>query len=300
MAAEFLHASSSGIERADSVCTTTTEISIAASSTAYVTTPTSVVNLLLLGKVGVGKARMMNETFQKPLFETKASTPVVRGVSQREKEFVDAGIRFRVKIFDIQRAHSFSSRVSISKTMSAIRKYLVELYPSGVNMILLVYRYEDLSNDELKNFKYILRRLNEDQVPLITALVINGCADKNEASRKKLISDFDTNPRTQMIGRYVLQGMYAVGFADLSAIASYIVDMYEVINRNDAASMRKVLEKCYSRQLTVNVFFSQGSCNGRCFYVFPWRCCPCYSQIYKCWRWGYTWDDCMNVDSTAD
>lgn len=298
MAAAFLQANSSYIVAAESMHSTD-KISTAPSSTALMSS-TSVVNLLLLGKVGVGKARMMNGVFQTPLFETGASTPVVRGVSQRENEFVDNGIQFKVKIFDTHRANRLNSRISISKTMSAIRKYVIELYPNGINMILLVYRNESFSNNELSRFKYILRRLNKDHVPLISALIINGCADKNEPSRKKIVFDFDTNPRTQMIGRYTLQGIHTVGFTNLATIPDALVDMYRSVNHHDDSLLKDVIEKCYSRQLTTDVFFSQGSCYGTCFYTFPWQCCPCYDQIYKCWRWGYTWDDCMNIEDNTN
>lgn len=254
---------------------------------------TSVVNLLFLGKVGVGKARMINGIFQNHLFETGATTSVIHGVSQRENEFIDSGILFRVKIFDTYKVNHLSCRISISKTMSTLRQYVTDLYPSGINMVFLVYRNEDCSNNELKKLKYILRRLNEDEVSLISALIINGCADKSEKIRRKIVTAFDEDRHTQLIGRYVLQGMYTVGFTDLSTIPDALADMYQSINHRDAALLRKAVEKCYSRQLTNSVFFSQGGCR-RCLFTFPWHYCPCYNQIYKCWRWGYTWDDCMN------
>lgn len=254
-----------------------------------------VFNILVFGKVGVGKARLINEMFGRTIFATGAVTEVVKGVSQREEMFVEGGVKYRIKIFDTLSIRRRGPQIKRSKMMAEVRDYVDSLYPNGIHTVLLVYRHEDRNTAERKRFLYILHRLNEDRVPLNTALVITGCANKNDSARKKIISEFDANPATQGIGRYVLQGMYAVGFTDLSTVPDAMAEMYRAVNSRDAMQLRDVLERCYTRQLTSDLFFYRGRFyKGFC--EFPWQYCPCYDRIYTCWRWGFSWEDCLRVE----
>lgn len=259
----------------------------------------SIVNILLLGKVGVGKARVVNEMFGQEVFENGVTTSVVGGVSQRETCFSKNSNNYRVKMFDtvgIKRGPN----VKRTKTMAAIRKYLACIYPDGVNLAMLVYRHEDFSSTERKRFMYILNRLNEETVPLITALIITGCEDKNDSARKKIVSEFHSNHRMQGIGQFVLQGMYPVGLTNLRAVPDAMMEMYRAVNYRDTLILQEVLSQCYRHHVDTDSFFFNGRYH-RGIFQFPWHYCPCYDRIYTCWRWGYTWEECLRVqqrDST--
>ena len=255
-----------------------------------------VVNILLLGKVGVGKARIVNEMFRKVIFESKAVTGVVGGVSQREKEFLESGTLYRIKIFDTCGISSRRPGIKINKTMDDLKEYVTGLYPNGLNLILLVYRHQDWTQTEKKRFLYLLRRLNEERTPLITALVITGCANKNDSARKKIISEFDTNSEMQVIGRYVLRGIFVVGFTDISTVPDAMADMYSSMNYRDALPLKEMMERCCMQQQVVDDFFYQGHCY-KGFLACPWHLCPCYSRIYTLLRWGYNWDECIYTDT---
>ena len=262
--------------------------------------PSPVVNLLLLGKVGVGKARIINETFRMNVFECGAVTEVIQGVSQREEVFfASGGNTYRVKIYDTMGIGSQKSRIKISNTMSAIKKYVTNIYPDGINMILLVYRHGDFGNAERKRLLYILRRLNKDSISLITGLIITGCANKNDSARRKIVSEFDSNFKTQAVGRYVLQGTHVVGFTNLSNVSDAMTEMYKAVNYRDGLHLRKVIEHCNDRQQMADMFFYHGHFyKGFC--EFPWQLCPCYDWIYTCWRWGYTLDECLHIEESDD
>ena len=259
----------------------------------------SKVNILILGKVGVGKARIMNEVFEREVFKNSEITEVVQGVSQREAHFVEKRVRYEITMFDTVGIKKRSPRISMSKTMTAIRELLSDIYPYGINLLLLVYRHEDRTKKERKAFMYILNRLNEERVPLITALVITGCANKNDSARKKVISEFDSDPRTQLIGRYALRGMYAVGFTNISSVPDAMMEMYRAVNYRDALMLRSVIERCSTGfQNRDNFFYSGRFYRGFC--KIPWHHCPCYDRIYTCLKWGYTWEECLRVEERED
>lgn len=253
------------------------------------------INILLLGKVGVGKARIVNEIFKMEVFDCGAATEVVRGVSQRDRTFVVNNIGYRVKMFDTVGIKRRGPNIKRSKTMSAIRDHLASIYPNGINVVLLVYRHEDRTETERKRFVYILHRLNEERVPLITALVITGCADKNDSARKKIISEFDSNPKTQEIGRYVLQGVYSVGFTNVATVPDAMAEMFRALNYRDALLLQDLIERCCRRPQNADGFFYRGR-YYKGFCQFPWHHCPCYDRVYTCLRWGYTWEECLRVE----
>lgn len=250
-------------------------------------------SVLVLGKVGVGKARIINEVFGRTVFPCKAKTPVVKGVSQREGSVTTAsGATHRVALFDTVGIKRRGGRVRISKTMLAIRKYVSELYPRGLNLILLVFRHEDFTKTERKRFMYIIQRLNDEKASLITGLVITGCTDKNDSARQKIISEFDSNRKMQRIGTFLLQGMHTVGFTDTEGAPDAMKEMFHALNYRDALLLREVVERCHRRQLNYTLLFHRGRYRGcHC----PWHYCLCYDRIYTCWRWGYSWEDCLRV-----
>lgn len=253
------------------------------------------INILLLGKVGVGKARMVNEMFKKEVFKCSTPAEVVQGVSDREKTFEYEGTRYRAKIYDTASAKMRGPSIKPSNTMAALKKHMAKVYPEGISAVFLVYRHGSLSNVERKRFLYILRRLNEETVPFVTALVITGCANKNDCARKRIVAEFDGNPRTQEIGRYVLQGMYAVGFTDLGSVPDAMTEMYRVMNHRDASVLMDVVRSGQKATQTIEVFFYRGR-YYKGFCKFPWHYCPCYDQIYSCMRWGCTWEECLQVE----
>lgn len=255
--------------------------------------PPSIVNILILGKVGVGKARIVNEMFGREIFETGVPRNMIGGVSQRENYFSKNNTNYRVKIFDTV-AKKRSPKVKRAKTVQALKGYLASVYPDGVNLMLLVFRHEEFTRMERKGFLYILNRLNEETVPMVTALIITGCEDKNDSARKRIVSDFDSNPRMQEIGRFVLQGMYTVGFTDLQGAPDAMQEMFRAMNYRDTLLLREVLSRCYKHYVDMDMFFHTGRYH-RGFCRFPWHYCPCYNHIYTCWRWGYTWEECLRV-----
>lgn len=253
--------------------------------------PPSIVNILLLGKVGVGKSRIVNEMFGREVFETGAPSEVIGGVSERENCFSQNSTNYRVKIFDTV-ARKRNPSVNRAKTVEALKGYLACIHPDGVNLVLLVYRQEEFSAVERKRFLYILNRLNEETVPMVTALIITGCEHKNDSARKKIVSDFDSSPRMQEIGRFVLQGMYTVGLTDIRTVPDAMTEMFRAVNYRDTLLLHKVLGKCYKHYVNMDMFFYQGRYH-RGFCSFPWHYCPCYNHIYTCWRWGFTWEECL-------
>jgi GTP-binding protein EngB required for normal cell division len=255
--------------------------------------PPSIVNILLLGKVGVGKSRIANEMFGQEIFKTGSPPEVVKGVSQRENCFSKNSTNYRVKIFDTV-GRKRGPRVSRTNTMRAMRRYLAVIYPDGVNLVLLVFRNEQFSGAEKSRFKYILNRLNIETVPMVTALIITGCEDKNDSARKKIVSDFDTNSRMQEMGRFALQGMYAVGLTDIRAVPDAMVEMFRAVNYRDTLILKEILSHCYKNFVNMDMFFHRGRYH-RGFCRFPWHYCLCYNRIYTCWRWGCTCDDCVQV-----
>lgn len=252
-------------------------------------------NLLVLGGVGVGKATVVNEMFGTEVFKSDSASEVVEGVSQRDSCFTQNNTRHRVRMFDTVGSKKHGVKVKRANTMEAIRKYVSDVYPSGINLVLLIYRNESFTSRERKRFQYFLDRFNKEAIPMITALIITGCEDKNDSARKKIVSEFDTNSSMQEIGRFVLMGIYTVGLTNLSTVPDALTEMYRAVNYRDTLLLQEVLKKSYWRQMDRDVFFYRGHpCKLYCCKC-PWQYCPCYDRIYSCWRWGYSWEDCLHV-----
>ena len=259
-------------------------------------TESSEANIIVLGKVGVGKARIINEAFQQEIFECRAVTEVVRGVSQREASIEIGLFKYNIKMFDtLEIINRRGSRIKISKTMHALHQYVNNLYPQGVNLILLVYRYEDISSSERKRLIYILNHLNKDSIPDITALVITGCALKNDTARKRIISACEENPQMRTICQFILKRVHVVGFIDITSVPDAMTEMHQAVNYRDALPIKTLIEQShFQEQVTSVLFFYSGRFHRGCC-KFPWHYCPCYDRLFTCWRWGYTWEECLHV-----
>lgn len=246
------------------------------------------VNILVLGRVGVGKARILNNIFQENLFETKAVTPVIRGVSQRQQSFIHHGLQFKIQIFDTLRCNNGSSRISMWKTMSAVRHHVLDSSP-GVNLLLLVCKHGCHMREEVAKIKYILRHLNKDHVSLITTLVINGCNDLSNNDRMKLVAQMQSSSQTKYLCQFSLQGVIPVGFSDFYSVSESMLHKYHTVAFHDTRKLQGVVLTCHYHHVLPDRFLSSSSyCQELCL---PSVMCLCFSPIYKCWRWGYTWDD---------
>jgi len=251
-------------------------------------------NILVLGKVGAGKARILNGVFQECLFETKNFTPVIRGVSQREKSFLCDGIEFKIKIYDTARDNRSNSKICASRTLSSLKRYVMSLYPQGINLVLLICKLGSNLVEELKELQCYLYHLNKEQVSLISACILNGCVEQSE--RKNIVTQILHNPETKAIGQYSILGLYAMNFTNPKLLPEEMRAMHMIINRRDADVLKEVVMSCCLHQVTTDSFFASGCCVEAYLKRVPWNWCLCYSSLYKCWRWGYTWDDFMDED----
>ena len=211
--------------------------------------------VLVVGKSGAGKSTVANKILDPPegppfnvsndvLPSDTAETKSAKALLE-----TDHG-KYQVQVIDTQ--GFFDTRnVSNEKVISGIKKYIIEEIPSGLNLILFVFKHGRWTDEEQKMYDYVTRNFVEE-ISSISALVITGCENITDEEREKNVNEFKS--RCPAVNAFMTKGILAVGFPDISKLKENLRQLCEEEQKDDQKQLRRLVYSCDNKILTKDIF----------------------------------------------
>ena len=179
--------------------------------------------VLIVGKSGGGKSTVANKILgpegAPAPFEVSSSVLA----SDTEKTLSKSALLvtnngdYNVKVidtpgfFDNRQVRALSNEAIIS----GIRKHIIANIPSGINVIIFVFKHGRWTAEEQKSFEYVTRNF-KPEISSISALVITGCDNLSDREKQRIIREF--KEKFSYVSDFMAKGIYAVAFPDISKL----------------------------------------------------------------------------------
>ena len=194
--------------------------------------------ILIVGKVGVGKASLANQIFEGDIFPLKrhieSITSPAKSLRREERENVRKYTKVQVAILDT---------IGQSEGRNPY-KFIDELkdFREKLNLIIVVIQIATPTMEEVQQIEHFSSRYN--YLSDLSALVITNCEMLNEKARKETVERFKRDPSTMQIAEFMKKGIYTVGFPNPSEIPVDLLPMYEESIKKDKENIHSLLDGC--------------------------------------------------------
>ena len=209
-------------------------------------------NVVILGRVGAGKATLGNIIAGHTMFELSdpiaSTTRGSRDKNNDSKTVTVNGVNYQLSIYLLD-IYGLQNEIKLA--------YDIESMPD-VNLILFVSMYGRFTPEEGEYLKSVIKRLTVTAKD-ISALVITGCEDLTWEARDEAIADLMQSESTQEIADFMTKGILTVGFPDLSCIQKNFSETYAESIEKDKQKLWEVLENCEVSQSPQNLSLSMAS-----------------------------------------
>ena len=205
--------------------------------------------ILILGKVGVGKATIANHIMEKEVFEVKGPVEsVTRPPNQLRFHELPVRKYTAIKVFIIDTiAQSEKKSHEYGSVYESIK------IPEKVNLILFVIQkgfpwLTKGERDQLHNFMMQNAKLSK-----ISALIITFCEVLDQAAREEVVTDFRKDKCVQEIADFMKKGILAVGFPNPKTMDETMYQLLLENIREDEKKLYELVDTCdNSYKLSVN------------------------------------------------
>ena len=209
-------------------------------------------NVVILGRVGAGKATLGNTIAGHKMFELSdpiaSTTRGARDKNNDSKTVTVNGVTYQLSIYLLD-IYGLQNETKLT--------YDIESMPD-VNLLLFVSMYGRFTSEEGKYLKSVIRKLNVSAKE-ISALAITGCENLTEEARDEAIADLMQSESTQEIADFMTKGIFMVGFPDLSYIQKNFRETFAKSIEKDKQKLWEVLETCEVPQSSQKLSLSMAS-----------------------------------------
>ena len=106
-----------------------------------------------------------------------------------------------------------------------------------VHLVLFVIHSGRITEETIDNIRKV-----HPCVSKRSALLLAGCEGKDEAAREMIVEKFRDDPFTKDVVNFMQQGIYAVGFHDISEISPSMEEMFTEDMMKDAERLRNIVK----------------------------------------------------------
>jgi hypothetical protein len=208
--------------------------------------------ILILGKVGMGKATIANKIAGTTVFPVCSPvSAMLREPGQREKGCFQTGVY--TKWSNDSESDSatieltfllFDTRSSDKNQMIFKRTCEEELTVRGVNLIMFVLNEKTLTQEDTDLMDDILEHLQKEKVAESSVLVLTGCEQLGKRERNEYHKKLYESNLTKNIANFVNQELI-VGFPD-EKTKPLLMQQYKEAIEEDTQSLRKLVKSCYT------------------------------------------------------
>ena len=124
-----------------------------------------------------------------------------------------------------------------------------------LNLLIYVCRHDCFSCEEKEELKKYISFFHDAQN--ISALVITGCENHNDKERLNLVERFKSNENTKDIATSMKNGIYTVGFPDLTNCPRWSKEALESTAQKDISKIHELIENSYR---TGNILYESSGC----------------------------------------
>ena len=113
--------------------------------------------------------------------------------------------------------------------------------PDQISLVIFVFKYGCFTREE----KYFFERImgsSKDDLRSISALVITGCDDLSEETKKTYIQDFKQDAETKAIASFMQKGIHCVSLPDITKIRAELVQVYQKDIEQSEIEMKALLD----------------------------------------------------------
>jgi len=196
-------------------------------------------NVLIIGKVGVGKKTIANKLLGKQVLEV--GTHAVETATRAANSWIRVGERgnYRYKLTIVDTGGLF---VNNQESLRRSRNILRSVDKEGIGLLLFVIRSGGyFTMQDRKQFENIVKIL-QPSVANISALVITGCENLKVEKRREYVETFERDPVTTELAQFMKKGIVTVGFPDLSEQDEDLRLVYERKMKQDENNLRDLVE----------------------------------------------------------
>lgn len=198
-------------------------------------------SILIIGKVGVGKATIANKIVGYPAFPVRESMQGITRESEKMKTREVQG--YSISIIDLTRQYDYQPQESFAAELRQVCE-------KPLHSILFVIQKGRLTQGEKFIFEHIINNCPKN-AKAVSDLIITNCELEKDNARRKIKSDFETD--SNIIAQFV-QGIYTVGFPNTDRMKDGVRKMYDEVVEND---MKRLHELIRSRDVPQHVTFKQ-------------------------------------------
>ena len=200
-------------------------------------------NIILFGKTGSGKATVANHIFGSPEFSVSTSiggiTRSVKDSTARKKVSLGGSdLTYTIKLVDT--AEASSTKLDTQRISSEVQNFAESVQSSGgIHLVLFVFSRGRFTKEDKNAYDFIIRKYQ--QYTNISALVITHCEGLDDSTRKKTVTEFQTEESTRSIANAMDKGILTVGFPDLTTVKEELKSTHKDTMKTDEETLKNLV-----------------------------------------------------------
>ena len=216
-------------------------------------------NIVIVGKIGTGKATIANQIFGEKMFEVSGwmhsvtkSTGVVFKSEPLEK---DARVRYNILVMNTVGMH-VSDTLSQRHITAAIESFLDQCQ-SGIHLVLFVFKNDRFCIQDEEAFNNFIKCRFAEDLSEISALFITCCEGLHPTAQQEIRDEFRSNHRLKQITEFMKKGIFTVGFPNTEVVRKELKCPYEEgIKADRERLMNLIMAECKQPHLSYDKYQS--------------------------------------------
>ena len=211
-------------------------------------------NILIVGKVGTGKATIANKIIGEDAFQIYESfgsmTKPIGSVYVTATKYTsntseplekDAHICYNIQLMNtVGIADTLTPEQILGYVDSFSRRF-----KGGIHLIIFVFKNARFTNEDKDAFDTFINCCSfSKDLSNISALFITCCETLNDTAQKKLVEEFGANRRTKKFAEFMKKGIYTVGFPNIEVVTAELKCFYEAVIEEGTKSLRDLITRC--------------------------------------------------------
>ena len=207
-------------------------------------------NILVLGKIGAGKASIANAILGSCVFfvgTSIQSTTRECNDTIAVKEHEAGCYKYKIALVDTVGVNKQHQDEEIQRISKALKSF------NSLSMIILVFKLERFTPQERESFQNVISVLKSSfkDPSSITALVVTNCEQKDSQAKEEIRRDLALyGTATAEVVQFAQKGTFLVGLPKLSELPLALKQHYELIVKDDEQQLQELAKQASMSEST--------------------------------------------------
>ena len=229
-------------------------------------------NIVIVGKIGAGKATIANQILGENKFtvfprvqsvtklvDTRAVYNEKSESEPREKGARAIPFRYNIQVIDTVGVLYTMTREKITEHIETF----LSRCPEGIHLVIFVFKNDRFGKQDEEAFSVFMNCKFADCLSEISALFITCCEALDPTTQQEIRDDFRSNDRLKQISGFMKKGIYTVGFPNIEAIKEELRCFCEEGMKADRKKLMDLVAECGQPQLSLKEFQNKGKHRNR-------------------------------------